>query len=282
MLRSCLPQLPMMLTPILMSRLVQWTPTTGCMKHWQAYIPFLRTGESSIERTSNFLTDGCGCKNARGKSCSGQFSTEYIVSVRESCLEPSHSELDMAIMGQLMAGMNTSSTVSTASRHKEVNRDKNYTTLFHLGKPVCLKTFQFLHAVGKKRLRNLMANVRSNGLTPRVHNNTRRRPRHALSFNSTSFLTILHVSTASPFPQGFPLSYTQQHVLHPNLSFSLLLYLPLRLLASLQGSLYNQIYLLYYVQYSFTSLLLILYRSHLLDCFSYYASIYSFPPKRIN
>ena len=152
------------------------------------------TGEASIEYVSKFLTDDCGCKKARGKSCTSQFSTEYIVSVRESCLELSHSELDMAIMGQLMAGMNTSSTVSTASRHKEVNRDKNYTTLFHLGKPVCLKTFQFLHAVGKKRLRNLMANVRSNGLTPRVHGNMRRRPRHALSFNSTEHVVrFLHI-----------------------------------------------------------------------------------------
>ena len=90
---------------------------------------------------------------------------EYLTSVRESCLELSSGELDMAIMGQLVAGMNTSPTFSVV-----VEREM-YTALFHQGKPVCLRMFQFIHAVGKKRLRNLMGRVKENGLSPRVHGN---------------------------------------------------------------------------------------------------------------
>ena len=36
-------------------------------------------------------------------------------------LELSHGELDMAIMGQLVVGMNTSPTISVVARHKEVD-----------------------------------------------------------------------------------------------------------------------------------------------------------------
>ena len=113
---------------------------------------------------------------------------EYLTSVRASCLELSHGELDMAIMGQLIAGMNTSPMVSVAARHKEVDREKMYTALFYQGKPVCLRMFQFIHTVGKKRLRNLMGDVKENALAPRVHGNVNRRPKHALSLTSTEYV----------------------------------------------------------------------------------------------
>ena len=42
-----------------------------------------------------------------------KFSQNYLASVRATCFELSHSEVDMAILGQLMGGMNNSSDVST-------------------------------------------------------------------------------------------------------------------------------------------------------------------------
>lgn len=141
-----------------------------------------------------------GCKKVDGKACSRQFSMEYVTSVRASCLELSHGELDMAIMGQLVAGMNTSPTVSVVARHKEVDREKMYAALFHQGKPVCLRMFQFLHAVGKKRLRNLMGNVKENGLSPRVHGHTKRKPKHAYLFLQLSMLcgSCTHTLRSTP------------------------------------------------------------------------------------
>ena len=44
-------------------------------------------------------------------------------------LELSHAELEMAITGQLVDGMNTSCTVSVSARHKEAEREKTYTAL---------------------------------------------------------------------------------------------------------------------------------------------------------
>ena len=140
-------------------------------------------------------------KKASGKQCSSQFMRAYITSVRASCLELSHAELDMAITGQVVAGMNTSYTVSVSARHKEAERKKMYTALFHQGKPVCLQMFQFIHTIGKEWMRNLMENVKENGLTPRVHGNLKRIPKHALSLTSTEYIIrFLH-------------SYAEQHAL---------------------------------------------------------------------
>ncbi len=59
------------------------------------------------------------------------------------------------------------------------------------GHPVCRKSFMFLHNISEKRYKNLCKHFDKNGLTPRVHGNTGRRPvrsfgpeteRHALVF----------------------------------------------------------------------------------------------------
>ena len=72
------------------------------------------------------------------RKCSTQFTTEHVMSVTASCAELSHSELDMAILGQLMASVNTNSVVSTAVRHKENGCKKVYTSFSCQGKPVCI------------------------------------------------------------------------------------------------------------------------------------------------
>ena len=147
-------------------------------------ITSLPTDIEENELICAFVSSGCGCN----KKCSSQFTVEYVTSVRSCCTELTHSELDMAIMGQLAAFVNTGSQVSTAARHKEGERKKAYTSFFHQGKPICSRTFQFLHGIGIKRLKNLTTSVKENGLTPRVHGNTNRRPKHALSYTTTEFV----------------------------------------------------------------------------------------------
>jgi len=76
-----------------------------------------------------------------------------------------------------------------------------YTTFYHQGKPVCLKMFSFLHGVGKKRLRNLTESIKLDGLRPRVHGNTYRKPKHALSHASIEYVV------------RFLYTYAEQHAL---------------------------------------------------------------------
>ena len=107
----------------------------------------------------------------------------------------------MAILGQLLASTNTSDVVAVESRHAEKERQRVHTTFSHAGKGVCVKTFRFLHTVGEKRLKNLLKSYKENGLTPRVHGNTNRRPKHSLSFQSTEYVV------------RFLINYAEQHAL---------------------------------------------------------------------
>ena len=90
----------------------------------------------------------------------------------------------MVLLGQLIACLNTSTTISTSAQRKESEREKSYTSFTHQGKPVCARMFRFLHGIGEKRLKNLTKSLKENGLSPRVHGNAKRKPRHALSFSS--------------------------------------------------------------------------------------------------
>lgn len=100
-----------------------------------------------------------------------------------------------------MACVNNSTTVSTEARHKDADRVKAYSTYTHQGKQVCLRLFKFLHGIGDSCFKNLSKNLQENGLIPRVHGNTNRRPKHALSFNS-----IQHIVQ-------FLYTYAEQHAI---------------------------------------------------------------------
>ena len=126
---------------------------------------------------TQFAMAGCGCN----KKCSSQFSADYFHDMRAQCYDLSHSELDMILLGQLLASTNSSNRVVVTSGHLERDRKKQYTTYHHAGKAVCGKTFRFLHTVGNKRLKNLTKSLKDNGLTPRIHGNTRKRLKHSLS-----------------------------------------------------------------------------------------------------
>ena len=143
---------------------------------------------------------GCGCrKGGGGKQCCTQFSREYILSVRQSCAELVRSELDLVILGQLLAFTNRSPGTVTTSRHAAGERERPSTAFCHQGKQVCVKTFRILHGIGEKRLKNLMKSLKEDGLMPRVHGNTKRKPHHALSFSSIEYVV------------RFLMNYTEQN-----------------------------------------------------------------------
>ena len=52
---------------------------------------------------TKFMTSGCGCSQFDGKECSIQFTNEHVSQARGCCLELSHNELDMVLLGQLQA-----------------------------------------------------------------------------------------------------------------------------------------------------------------------------------
>ncbi len=128
-----------------------------------------------------------GVDVASGNS-SLQFSVHCVEEVRSQCASLSHNELDLVLLGQLMAASNNTDTVVTESGHTETLRQKTYTKYTHQGLNVCATMFRFLHGVGCKRLKNLAKSYKSNGLTPRIHGNTRRPPKWTLSLVSAEFV----------------------------------------------------------------------------------------------
>lgn len=152
----------------------------------------LPTDEKEEQLISQFMTAGCGCTKARGTQCCQQFSLEHVTSSRRCCVELTHLELDKAILGQLAACMNSGSVVSTMSHRESDQGNPNPQP----GKPVCLKMFCFLHAIGEKRLNNLANSLKDNGLVPRTHGNTGRLPKNTLPISSTKFIVTLLLNYA--------------------------------------------------------------------------------------
>ena len=96
-----------------------------------------------------YMERGCGCLKFNGKSCSQQFSLAHVTEVRASCFELTKDELDMVILGQVMAGMNLSDSVVVESRHRRTDRERPAKTHSHQGKAICTSMFRFLHTIGK-------------------------------------------------------------------------------------------------------------------------------------
>ena len=99
---------------------------------------------------STFMSTGCGCHKVKGAPCYKQFSLSYVEEFRASCAELTPAELDMVIMGQLAAGMNTSNVVYSIARHKDDDRDKCYMSFSQQGKPVMSRCSAFLTGLERR------------------------------------------------------------------------------------------------------------------------------------
>lgn len=98
--------------------------------------------EQENQLVVQYMAKGCGCLLNNGQQCSSQFTTEYVLDVRASCLELTRNELDMVLLGQLMASTDLSETVGQKTKHKEAPRQRTAATYHHhLGKTICTPMF---------------------------------------------------------------------------------------------------------------------------------------------
>lgn len=146
-----------------------------------------------------FMSRGCSCTKWNGKACSQKFTVDYVKKTRLSFRTLTTNELDLVIMGQLIATSNTEAFTNAENRNAAHERKKAYTTPFHQGKTICRAMFLFLHSIGKKRLVNVTRSLKHQGVGPRVHGNYKRLPKHTLSLKSSEYVV------------RFLLNYTEQH-----------------------------------------------------------------------
>ena len=140
---------------------------------------------------SDFVENGCGCQLWKGRNCSLQFSIDHISDVRSYCASLSRTELDMVLLGQIMA----LSDITINPQYSLLNQKRVHTTYIHLGKQICLTTFR-LHGVGRSRMENLMTHFQVYGLVPRTHGNLKRLPKHTLSFSLIEYVVKFLVNHA--------------------------------------------------------------------------------------
>ena len=151
-----------------------------------------------------FLSDGCGCDLVNG-GCSSTFTADSLESYRRECSELTRAELDMALLGQLVAFTNSSTLTvhTTKDRHRPETGQKLYRIFWHGGRRICKKTFLFLHTISEKRLRNLQQSLGENGLAPRQHGNLRRVPSNTISFAKTQRVVEFLTPMQRPMPSFF-------------------------------------------------------------------------------
>ena len=83
------------------------------------------------QKVHQFLAHGCG-RTLSMEGCSQRYT---LLDVRGQCQELTHSELDMAILGQLLSVVNTSKQTVHAMKHRHAPeaRQLSRATFFHQG-----------------------------------------------------------------------------------------------------------------------------------------------------
>jgi hypothetical protein len=89
------------------------------------------------------MAKGCGCK----LECSSYFDAEHYQATRDDCREMKKEELDLVVLGQIMAFIHTSGTVGTQSRHTPSPRQRSRVEFAHNGRTICKVTFLMLHGI---------------------------------------------------------------------------------------------------------------------------------------
>ena len=165
----------------------------------------LRTGSaSSDEEVVDFLAGGCGCKKLCNGPCSQGLSAEDVSNYRLAICELESSEVDLAILAQLHAGMNTN---TRGSARPGIRQRVTFQYAFK-GQPVCREMFLFLHRISRTRLYNLVKHLCTNGVVPRTHGNKGKMPKHSMKFHEITrvvdFIKCYADIHAVPLPGRLP------------------------------------------------------------------------------
>ena len=122
--------------------------------------------EAEEQLIQQFVRDGCKCDYGPNHSpCCTSISADHFRSVRCQMTELTHDELDLVVMGQVMAGC------FSAETFRGQERGKSYTLFHHNGRRIYQKTFLFLHTIGYWRFKALKASYKDSGVVARVHGN---------------------------------------------------------------------------------------------------------------
>ena len=157
----------------------------------------LQTGCASVDQeVSEYLARGCGCSKQKNGPCSSVLSSQEVTNYRLAISELDRLELDITLLAQLHAGMNTGEllTHTRGSARPGVRQRVTFTYMYR-GRHICREMFIFLHRIRRTRLYNLSQHLCTNGLVPRIYGNKGKKPKHAFEFVDTTQSTHRPAST---------------------------------------------------------------------------------------
>lgn len=189
-----------------------------------------------------------------------------MLEYRQQCQEMSSEELDLTVKVQLAAHRKSSTywPQSTSKKQKTKERERVAQKYHFAGQQVCRDTFLFCHGIGKFKLNSIAASLDKDGLKPRIHGNTGKTPKHALSL--TDVQRICQFLKEYTLKNGLPLPGRQ-----PNYSARgdrVLLLLPSDKTKSDIWELYNQAVKMLnyrYVQFCFDKIVKVTLCTHVLN-----------------
>ena len=164
---------------------------------------------SSDDEVVDFLANGCGCTKLSNGPCSQGLSAEDVSNYRLAISELESSEVDLAILAQLHAGMNAGEllTNTRGSARPGIRQRVTFQYAFK-GQPICREMFLFLHRISRTRLYNLVKHLCTNGVIPRTHGNKGKLPKHAMKFDEITqvvdFIKRYADTHAVPLPGRLP------------------------------------------------------------------------------
>ena len=148
---------------------------------------FLEQG-AELSKCREFSRITCGCTKAKGKPCSTLFNEEHYTDLRAQASFLTWEQLNLVILGSIMATVNTDEFWPSYTGHKPAKRQRMVTTYMHHGHHLCKATYNFLHGVGNHRVKAIKQSYLSNGLSVRINGNYKRIPHNALMYRQLSNL----------------------------------------------------------------------------------------------
>ena len=139
------------------------------------------TVKKDVEKVESFLAKGCQCSlGPRQTQCSSSFDIDFVMENVDNCRELTARELDLVILGVIQTCYEKEGTLSVGEKRKNVQAN-----LLYRGNRICREMFYILYGIGEYRFRQLQAHyIDNNGIIPRTHGNTNRRPRNAFDMET--------------------------------------------------------------------------------------------------
>ena len=122
--------------------------------------PWMLQQSADLSKCREFVRTTCGCTRASGKPCSILFTEEHYTDLRVQASFLTHEQLDLVILGSIMATDSRDEFRPAYTRHKSAKRQNMVTTYMHHEHHLCKATYNFLHGVGNHRVKAVRVTYR--------------------------------------------------------------------------------------------------------------------------